>query len=138
MSTASPGARAGRVGARRPRREAEMHEYAIVQNLISQADRSVHERAGTRATRVVMTIEDVPGVQERFLRDAFDIFKARTTVRDAVLVLEQAPVEVWCYECKTRVTASDGTGHTCSQCGGPNTESLARQEIYLKSVEIDG
>lgn len=112
-----------------------MHEYGIVENLLSQVDEQVRGHEGKRAVRIVLAV-DGGHVDERFLRDAFDMFKVATTARDAELVVAQAPVELWCPACGARTIAADG-GSACPHCGGAGVRITPTDEIYLQSVEIE-
>jgi hydrogenase nickel insertion protein HypA len=112
-----------------------MHEYGIVQNLLSQVDEQVRDHAGKRAVRVVLAVEG-GHVDERFLRDAFDTFKAETTARYAELVVTQKPLEVWCPDCgATAEVAHDEKA--CPRCGGVGIRMAPTDEIFLQSVEIE-
>lgn len=112
-----------------------MHEYGIVQDLLSQVDQQVRGQQGKRAVRVVLGI-DGGHVDEQFLRDAFAMFKVETTACDADLIVTQAPVELWCPDCGARTTATKGDS-TCPRCGGACVLMTSSDEIYLQSVEIE-
>jgi hydrogenase nickel incorporation protein HypA/HybF len=112
-----------------------VHEYGIVQDLLSQVDRQVHGHHGKRAVRVVLAI-DGGHVEEQFLRDAFDMFKAQTTARDAQLVVTQAPVELWCPDCEVPTTVAH-KDDACPRCGGAGVLMTSTDEICLQSVEIE-
>jgi hydrogenase nickel insertion protein HypA len=112
-----------------------MHEYGIVQNLLSQVDEQVRGHKGKRAVRVVLAVDD-GHVDERFLRDAFDMFKVETSAQDAELVVTQALTEVWCSNCGARATTARGDS-VCPLCGGAGVQMTSTDEIYLQSVEIE-
>lgn len=112
-----------------------MHEYGIVQDLLSQVDEQVRNHQGKRAVRVVLGV-DGGHVDEAFLRDAFDMFRVETTARDAELIVTRAPVDLWCPECGARTTAARGDS-ACPRCGGAGVLMPSTDEIYLQSVEIE-
>ena len=112
-----------------------MHEYGIVQNLLSQVDEQVHGHQGKQAVRVVLAV-DGGHIDERFLRDAFDMFKAETTARNAELVVTQKPVVLWCPACG-KLTAVSREEPGCPRCGGAGVQMTSSDEIYLQSVEIE-
>lgn len=112
-----------------------MHEYGIVQSLLSQVDDQVWSHQGRRAVRVELAI-DGGHVDERFLRAAFDTFKVESTARSAELIITQAPTEVWCPSCEARLPAADREP-ICPSCGGACVRVDLSNEIYLKSVEIE-
>lgn len=112
-----------------------MHEYGIVQDLLSHVDQHVRTHEGKRAVRVVLAI-DGGHVDEEFLRDAFDMFKVETTAHDAELVVTQAPTELWCPSCGARSTVAHKDS-ACPRCGGAAVLMTSTDEIYLQSVEIE-
>jgi hydrogenase nickel insertion protein HypA len=112
-----------------------VHEYGIVQELLARVDEQVRGHAGKRAVRVVLSI-DGGHVDEGFLRDAFDSFKAETTARDAELVVTTSRHELWCPACDTQTNAAPDAG-TCPSCGGAAFQMTSTDEIYLQSVEIE-
>jgi hydrogenase nickel insertion protein HypA len=112
-----------------------MHEYSIVQSLLSQVDEQVRGHEGKRAVRVVVAV-DGGHVDEGFLRSAFDMFKVETTARAAELVITQRPAELWCPGCEALATVAHGDS-ACPQCGGAGVEMTPTDQIYLQSVEIE-
>lgn len=113
-----------------------MHEYGLVQSILSLVDQNVRMHAGKRAVRVEVGVEG-GAVEEQFLRDAFDTFKVMTTARDAELVVACVPLEVWCHDCATKASVPHDHDLTCPTCGGPAIRVSSESEIYLKSVEIE-
>jgi hydrogenase nickel insertion protein HypA len=112
-----------------------VHEYSIVQNLLAQVDEQVRGHEGKRATRIVVAIES-GHVDEQFIRDAFDMFKAETSARDADLVVTHASVELWCPECGAHWTGATSYS-ACPRCGGAGVLMTSTEEICLQSVEIE-
>jgi hydrogenase nickel incorporation protein HypA/HybF len=112
-----------------------VHEYGIVQEMLARVDEQVRGHAGKRAVRVVVSV-DGGHVDEAFLRDAFDTFKADTTARDAELVVTTDHGELWCPACDTQTTAAH-EHETCPRCGGARVRMTSTDEIYLQSVEIE-
>jgi hydrogenase nickel incorporation protein HypA/HybF len=114
-----------------------MHEYGIVESLLSQVDQNVHAQAGQRAVRIVLSVTGATAADERLLRDAFEQFKTGTTAGAAELVLERAPLKVYCLDCEAWAFPADGHGLHCPHCGSGTTLPADRQDVCLKSVEIE-
>jgi hydrogenase nickel insertion protein HypA len=112
-----------------------MHEYGIVQSLVSQVDEQVRGHEGKRALRVVIAV-DGEHVDEGFLRDAFDMLKVETTASAAELVVTHRPTELWCPDCDALERVAHGDS-ACPQCGGACVEMTSADGIYLQSVEIE-
>jgi hydrogenase nickel incorporation protein HypA/HybF len=113
-----------------------MHEYGIVRSVLSLVDENVRANDGRRAVRVLLSVSGLAAGEERLLREAFDTFKAGTLAGDADLVLEDAPVEVWCPDCGARARLAGGQDRRCPQCGS-GAVLIAPGDIVLKSVEIE-
>lgn len=114
-----------------------MHEYGIVESLLSQVDVNVHAHAARRATRVVISVNGATAADERLLRDAFETFKHGTTASQAELVLERVPLRMYCLDCEDWTAAEDGHGRRCRRCGGGATLPADHHDVCLKSVEIE-
>lgn len=114
-----------------------MHEYGIVRGLLSLVDENVRAHAGRRAVRVVLGLGGATTAEEHTLRDAFEVFKAGTTASHAELVLEHAPDMVYCLDCAAVAVLPAGHGRRCPQCGSGAALPAGRQDICLKSVEIE-
>jgi hydrogenase nickel incorporation protein HypA/HybF len=112
-----------------------MHEYGIVHNLLSQVDDQVRGHDGKRAVRIVLAV-DGGHVDERFLREAFDMFKVETTAHDAELLVTHVPAEVWCPSCGASEKSASGDS-ACPRCGGASVPMTLHDELYLQSVEIE-
>ncbi len=114
-----------------------MHEYGIVQDLLSQVDENVRANAGRRAVRVLLSVSGMAAGEERLLREAFDTYKAGTLANDADLVLQRAPVEAWCPDCGAATWLTGGQDECCPDCGSEAALPVHPQDIVLKSVEIE-
>jgi hydrogenase nickel insertion protein HypA len=112
-----------------------MHEYGIVQDLLSRVDYQVRSHQGARAVRVVIAV-DGGHLDEAFLRDAFDTFKTETTASGAELVVERKPVQGWCLECGAHSVAASEHA-VCPSCGCALVLAASGDDIYLQSVEIE-
>ena len=114
-----------------------MHEYGMVQGVLSQVDESVHANAGKRAVRVVLTVTGMTTREQDVLRDAFDACKAGTVAHDADLELERGPTEAWCPGCGAVTWLTGALCERCPDCGGDTPRPVTAPEIYLTSVEIE-
>lgn len=114
-----------------------MHEYGIVQSLLSQVDDSVHAHAGLRAIRVVVGVNGATHADERLLREAFEVFKGGTTASQAELVLQRLPFNLYCLDCEAWAFLDDGDGRRCPHCGSGATLPADRHDVCLNSVVIE-
>jgi hydrogenase nickel incorporation protein HypA/HybF len=114
-----------------------MHEYGIVESLLSQVDKNVRAYAGQRAVRIVLAVTGATVAEEGLLREAFEQFKSGTTAGAAELVLERVPLKVYCLDCENWAFPADGHGLRCPRCGSGATLPADRHDVCLKSVEIE-
>ena len=113
-----------------------MHEYGIVQELLSEVDRGVRANAGKRATRVVVTVS-AGGIEEEILRGAFDLAKGHTSAEGAELAVQYAPLDVPCLGCGALVHLADPAESSCPACGSSLWQATGRSTVTLTSIEIE-
>lgn len=113
-----------------------MHEQGVAQELVAVVDRVVLAHAGTRASRVVVS---VPGgaVDEQSFRAAFDIAKQATTAADAELALEPVALDGLCLGCGRPVRIDDTAHFTCPACASGRWRATSTTSVTLSSVEIE-
>ena len=114
-----------------------MHEYGMVESLLSAVDESVRSNGGTRAVRVVVSVGALGGIDERLLRDAFDDHKAASSASGAELSVEYRPADTVCPKCGSAQRIIDVGDQTCPECGGPLFVSARNADVYLTSVELE-
>ena len=101
-----------------------MHELAICQSLLTE----VAKVAAAHRTTVVTRISIVIG-------PLFGVARVGTVAETAALVVEAAPVVVWCDICKLE-TAVPANRLLCGKCGTWKISLKSGDELMLKRVEL--
>ncbi len=113
-----------------------MHEYSIVQALLTQCEEHAASNDATRITRIEVKIGRLSGVEPHLLHMAFDTFKEQTVCDGAELVLEIQSVVITCKACNA-VTTLEELHYRCSQCGSLEVEMSEGDGMYLMRLEME-
>jgi len=112
-----------------------MHELALCQELIAEVARIAAAHDAVGASRILVTLGPLSGVEAPLLERAFLVARAGTIAEAATLEIEQQPLSVRCTVCgaKSEVTP---TNLLCRTCNTWNVEILEGDALLLKSVEL--
>lgn len=113
-----------------------MHEYSIVQALLTQCEEHALANDATRITRVEVKIGRLSGVEPHLLQMAFDTFKEKTLCEGAELVLLVQSVVITCKACGA-VSTLEELHYRCSQCGSLEVETTDGEGMYLMRLEME-
>lgn len=113
-----------------------MHELAVCQGLLAEAERVARDHGAARVTRLVLTIGPLSGVEAPLLERAFTIARAGTMAEGAALEITRAPVVVWCPECARETTVAPNA-LICGACGTWRVQLRSGDELILRQVGID-
>jgi len=85
-----------------------MHELAICQGLINQAERIAREEGAGQVDNIVLSIGPLSGVEPPLLDRAFEIARMGTMAENAELEIQTGPIVVKCRTCGSSGEASRG------------------------------
>ncbi len=109
-----------------------MHEYSIVQSLLTRVEEEASARGAKRVVKLWVALGELSGVEPELLATAYDMFRERTICEGAPMELERVPAAWVCRRCSRTLTS----GLRCPQCDVPAT--LARgDEIVLSRIEME-
>jgi len=113
-----------------------VHELAICQDLLAQLEALARTHHASLATRVVVGIGPLSGVEASLLERAFSIARAGTVAERATLAFEELPIRVRCRQCGRE---SEGRPNRldCPACGDFRTELVTGAELMLMRVELE-
>lgn len=94
-----------------------MHEWSLVQGLISRVEAEARAHAAVRVSRVEVRVGELAGVDAGLLAKAFESFGERTACEGAVLSVTRVPAAWRCRAC--RRTFAPGEALHCSACDAP-------------------
>lgn len=111
-----------------------VHEYSIVQALISRVDAEARARHALSVRALTVRIGEASGVEADLFASAYEVFRDRTVCDAATLAIERVPAEWDCSRCG--VPVARGAVLTCAVCGAP--ARLAQgDEILLSRIEME-
>lgn len=112
-----------------------MHEFSIVQDLLSMCEKNAEENDATKITKVEVKIGKLSGVEPQLLQTAFDTFKEKTICHDAEFLIHIQPLVVKCTQCQKESTLEKNT-FACPDCEGA-VEVLDGEDMYLMRLEME-
>ena len=111
-----------------------MHEYAIVQALITRVEQEARSRGAQAVHRVRVGLGELAGVDPTLLSTAYETFRPRTICANAELTLRQVAAAWSCPECGIAIPA--GAPLRCPDCAGP-ARLVQGDELVLESLELE-
>ena len=111
-----------------------MHEYSIVQALMSQVEAEARKHGAIAIDKIELKIGELAGVEVDLLRTAFETFRERSICARAELEIEVVPATWSCPTCKDLFAA--GARLQCTECGEPARLSSG-DEIVLQRIEME-
>ena len=110
-----------------------MHEMSIATALIEQVLEHAEKNNLSRVENVVIEVGAMQLIVSEALETAFAALVAGTPAADAVLRLEEVPIQAKCRSCSHAYHPAIDR-YLCPQCGRADAEIIAGQDIILKSL----
>jgi hydrogenase nickel incorporation protein HypA/HybF len=111
-----------------------MHEYAIVQALLSQVEEEARRRGASAVHRLDVSIGQLSGVEVELLKTAYDVFRERTLCENAPLSIRAVPARWDCPRCERAL--APGAVLRCPDCNAP-ARLASGDEIVLDRIEME-
>ncbi len=113
-----------------------MHEFSIVQSLLSLIEEHARKNNANSVSKVVVKIGKLSGVEPHLLKMAFDTFKEKTICENAELEMIIQDVIALCENCNKEFKIENNQ-FICPYCEGFNLKILDGEDMYLISLELD-
>ncbi len=113
-----------------------MHEYSIVQALLTQCEDIARENEAEFVTKIVVKIGKMSGVEPHLLEIAFHTFKEKTVCDGAEFVMSVQPVVIECRVCGA-VTEPEKFHYKCPSCESLDVKVIDGEEMFLMSLEME-
>ncbi len=113
-----------------------MHELAVCQSLLHEVGRVAGAHNAAKVMEVVVTVGPLSGIEAPQLVRAFTIARAGTVADDATLLIDEAPVVVWCDACETESEVQPNA-LLCRRCGTWRVSLKSGNELLLKRIELE-
>lgn len=111
-----------------------MHEYSIVQALLSRVEQEARSHGASAVHRLKVRIGELSGVEPELLASAYELVRERTLCAGAELEIVPAPVVWSCPVCARRIER--GAALRCPECGRP-ARLEGGDEILLEQIELE-
>ena len=114
-----------------------MHELSIAISLIEAAQEEAvkYRPAGVRA--VHLRLGPLAGVEKEALLFSYGLAAEGTPLEGSQLIIEEAPVMVFCTACRERRPIRSLQSFCCATCNAPATEIVQGRELEVIALEID-
>lgn len=113
-----------------------MHEYSIVQALLTQCEELARENEAEAVTKIIVKIGKMSGVEPHLLEIAFNTFKEKTVCDTAEFVLNVQPLTIECKECG-KTTELGEIVYKCPECDSLDVKVIDGEDMYLMTLEME-
>ena len=111
-----------------------MHEYSIIQSLVSSVESVARQHAGACVRHVYIDIGELAGVDCGLLQTAYDTFREGTICENAPITIERVGAKWLCPNCGGSIPR--GEILRCILCDAP-AKLASGDEIVLRRVELE-
>ena len=111
-----------------------MHEYSIVQDLLSKVEEQCLTRHAHSVHRLRIRIGELSGVEPDLLELAWETFREASICRGAPLEIRRVDAVWTCPKCNRRIER--GTRLQCPDCAVP-ARLTEGEEIILDQIEME-
>ncbi|MGB9887645.1 MAG: hydrogenase maturation nickel metallochaperone HypA [Moorellales bacterium] len=111
-----------------------MHEFALVQSLLTLVEQKARENRLTRVHRVKIVVGRLTMALPEALRLAFEALSPGTVAEGAELEIEEREVQLHCPDCGLDFSPREFR-FSCPRCGHPRPSLLQGRELYLDFLE---
>ncbi len=112
-----------------------MHEYSLVQSLVSRVEELARERKATQVHGLTVRIGELSGVDPELLQTAYDTFRAGSACAEVPLTLTRVAATWSCPECGAAIAR--GAILRCHACGVPARLDEGSDALTLDGIEME-
>jgi hydrogenase nickel insertion protein HypA len=113
-----------------------MHEYSIVQALLTQCEEIAQENKVHKVAKIVTKIGVMSGIEIHQFQIAFDTFKEGTVCAHAELIINVQKIKLHCNECHAEFEM-DKISYICKECKSLDVKVIDGEGMYLMSLEME-
>lgn len=113
-----------------------MHEYSIVQALITQCEDQARVHNAKSISQVTIKIGKLSGVEPHLLEVAFDTFKEKTICHDAKLVMHIQDVIIQCQACGKQSILTR-LHYICHHCKSTHIKVIDGEDMLLMQLALE-
>jgi len=108
-----------------------MHEYSLVEALVSRVEEEARKRQATRIVALRVRVGSMAGVDPELFQTAYDTFRAGTMCAETPLTLTRVEATWSCPKCKQPI--APGAVLRCATC-----DTAARLDDGGDALMLDG
>jgi hydrogenase nickel incorporation protein HypA/HybF len=112
-----------------------MHEYSLVQSLVTRVEEEARRRGALRIHALSVKVGELAGVDPELFRTAYETFRAGTICADAPLTVKHVAASWSCPTCKTPIAR--GAILRCSACHAPAQLDEGSDALTLDGIEME-
>ena len=111
-----------------------MHEWSLVQSLLSRVDEEVRKHGAVAVRRLEVSIGELAGVEPTLFDSAYELFRTDTLCAEARLEIRYVPAMWVCAHCGARI--AQGAALWCAACDGP-ARLDGGDGVVLERIELE-
>lgn len=113
-----------------------MHELSIALSLVEAASSKAAEIGDVRVDAVCVRIGPLAGIVKEALEFCFDGAACGTPIEGARLIIEDAPLVVFCSRCAAERRVASIQHLRCPVCDEPAADVIGGRELDLTALEV--
>ena len=113
-----------------------MHELSVAMSILDVAQEEVDRRGSPRVEAIHIRLGPLAGVVKEALLSAYELACEQTPFERSRLMIEEAPIVVFCSKCQSERPVHSMQWLCCAVCDAPATEILHGRELELVALEI--
>ena len=116
--------------------EADMHETALMKNLITTIEQVLEGRNVTQVNQVSISVGQLSNALPEALSFAFEAMTQEGFLKGAKLVIENLPAVARCEICG-REYQVDKFPLICPDCSSTSFTIISGEEVYIQSIDCE-
>ena len=114
-----------------------MHELSIAVSLVEAAQEEAVKHGASAVRAVHLRLGPLSGVEKEALLFSYALAVEGTPLQGSQLVIEDAPVLVYCAVCREQRPIRSLQSFSCATCSTPATDVVQGRELEVTALEID-
>lgn len=112
-----------------------MHEYSLVEALISRVETEARRRQALAVHGLSVRVGELAGVDPELFQTAYDTFRAGTLCERATLTLKKVPASWSCPRCRAPIAR--GAVLRCAACDEPARLDDGSDALTLDGIDLE-
>ena len=113
-----------------------MHELSIALSMIDVAAEESERQGGGRVVAIHLRLGALSGVVPEALLSAWDLACESSPLEGCRLVIENAPIIIYCAACAGERPVRSIQEMSCADCGAPAIRVVSGREMEIVALEL--